>query len=263
MSAPQQHANLEQALSAAQREVQALFKDGTNDHHKYPYTTSESIIDRGRVWLAKHGLALEETAAVVNLESRPPTVHTRYRLSHESGTSKSDYESSWPAIEGKGRPLDKIVAGVRTTALAYALRGVLLIPRSDEIAEVHARDDRDYDPPPREERRPEPSNDTRHEDERRPETRPIDMGDMLRMLRENKLGEEGMREEVRRSGLDEDRRVALGYLIDARHAKTKEAFTAVAADIKNADLPKDLIATISAALKYMWEDLTERIREAS
>lgn len=135
---------LSAALVKAQRSVKALEKDGDNKHHGYYYTTSEAVIDEGRKALSENGLEFDEATVATEWERVPPIVHIKYLLSHESGESRA-FEIDWPVLEGKGRPLDKALAGSLTTALAYKLRGLLLIPRSDNIADMNKRDDRDHD----------------------------------------------------------------------------------------------------------------------
>jgi len=157
------HDNLAAALAAAQADVSPLAKDGRNDHHRYRYTTSEAVIDEARRALAAHGLALlcvraelhhedvVETAASADgeLRERPArhyTLRAVYVLAH--GSERLELTSETPLAPERGRPLDKSVAAAKTYDLAYTLRAVLLIPRSDALAaaaEVDQRDDREVD----------------------------------------------------------------------------------------------------------------------
>jgi hypothetical protein len=263
-SAPRQHANLATALAAAQRDVQALFKDGDNKHHDYPYTTSESLIDRGRAWLAEHGLAFEESTATLDLTTKPPMAHMRYRLSHETDSAINgatrDYEASWPVIEGKGRPLDKVFAGARTTALAYQLRGVLLIPRSDEIADMNQRDDRNHEPvrdERREEpRREEPANDTK------PATSDVGFDALLESIREGGYDDIRIMYGKIQASLDGKaigpvQSRILRFCAEAYEITSPEAFAALGADIRKSGLEKSHVNETLDLIEPAWLALQE------
>ena len=153
------------ALAAAQAAVSPLARDGRNEHHRYRYTTSEAVIDEGRSALSSNGLALVCTRAVLSHEDVIETVTTQdgelrertarhymltanYLLVGHGDTL--EIMSETPAIPEKGRPLDKALAAAKTYDLAYTLRSILLIPRSDALAreaEADQRDDRRADVP--------------------------------------------------------------------------------------------------------------------
>lgn len=148
------------ALAAAQAAVSPLSKDGKNEHHKYRYTTSEAVIDEGRSALSANGLSLICQRAFVSHEDVVETLTTQdgevkdrtarhymltacYRLFGHG--EQVEISSETPIIPEKGRPLDKALAAAKTYDLAYTLRSLLLIPRSDALAreaEVDQRDDR-------------------------------------------------------------------------------------------------------------------------
>lgn len=153
------------ALAAAQASVSALARDGKNEHHRYRYTTSEAVIDEGRSALSSNGLALVCTRAVMSHEDVIETVTTqdgevRDRTARHY-TLVANYllvghgdaveiTSETPVLPEKGRPLDKALAAAKTYDLAYTLRSLLLIPRSDALAreaEVDQRDDRRAEAP--------------------------------------------------------------------------------------------------------------------
>ena len=69
------------ALVAAQREVKAVAKDGTNPFHHYKYATSEDVLAEGRSALLNHGLAL----TAVGYEIEAPTVQTPHELYDKDG----------------------------------------------------------------------------------------------------------------------------------------------------------------------------------
>lgn len=153
------------ALAAAQASVSALAKDGKNEHHRYRYTTSEAVIDEGRSALSSNGLALVCTRAVMSHEDVIETVTTqdgevRERTARHYTLCASyllvghgdavEVTSETPILPEKGRPLDKAMAAAKTYDLAYTLRSLLLIPRSDALAreaEVDQRDDRRTEAP--------------------------------------------------------------------------------------------------------------------
>uniref|UniRef100_A0A6M3IKW6 Putative Erf family protein n=1 Tax=viral metagenome TaxID=1070528 RepID=A0A6M3IKW6_9ZZZZ len=133
--------NMAAALVAAQKSARAVRKDARNQHHGYDYASSESIIDEARVHLSASGLSL----ITIGWEPVPVgAVTVRYLLSHESGESQ-ELVTATPCPEGKGRPIDKAVLGGITVSLSYLLRGLLLLPRLDELP-VDQRDDRGHDP---------------------------------------------------------------------------------------------------------------------
>lgn len=166
--------HLSAALLKAQRSVKAVGKEGTNKFHNYNYATSEDVIDEGRIALNSAGLTLSLAAVSTELftyetapsakkkknygrrdeedavEAEPKVVVKnglkitgRFMLLHSSGEA-TDFHREWIGIEESGRPLDKTLAGSLTTMLAYAIRDLLLVPRSDRIADMDRRDDRDY-----------------------------------------------------------------------------------------------------------------------
>ena len=150
------------ALVAAQKQARAVPKDGNNTFHKYKYATAEAIIDEGRAALNEAGVAVLATSwsttvvrfaqAVPDRDDRPvmvesdvPHVEVHYLVMHESGECMA-LVATTPAVEGKGRPIDKAACAALTTNLAYVLRGLLLLPRDDNAAAIDARDDRGHDP---------------------------------------------------------------------------------------------------------------------
>ncbi len=144
-TAPVDLAPLFAALAAAQASIQAVGKDGKNNHQNYAYTTSEAVIDAARVALAPQGLAAFRVRYdIPDKGSNDFAIHSVYMLVHSSGASM-DFTNIWIASPGKGRPDDKAMAGALTTGLAYWLRDLLLIPRKDD-AEADQRDDRNFSP---------------------------------------------------------------------------------------------------------------------
>ena len=136
------------ALVAAQKNARAVGLDAKNQHQGYRYASAESIVEEGRTALTLAGLCLLTTAVDVNAVAAPPIVTATMVLAHESGESLQIVRQ-WPAIEQKGRPLDKAIAGALTSGLGYAIRDLLLLPRDDDFAAMDRRDDSAHDPPRR------------------------------------------------------------------------------------------------------------------
>ncbi len=153
------------ALARAQGLVRSVDKDATNTFHRYSYASSEAIIDEARRVLSSCGLSATQTGLRViyhppaavefvldakgNKRPAPQTgeIRMRLRVSHPDGGSLP-IVTGWHWQTENGRPPDKAIAGATTTALAYALRGLLLIPRGLEGEDrPDQRDDRDYQPP--------------------------------------------------------------------------------------------------------------------
>lgn len=80
---------LGQALAAAQNEMPAVGKDGTNPHFKNRFVTLDNLIEKTRPVLNKHGLSIQQFPSVSELGQ--PTLTTR--ITHTSGES---VESAMP-----------------------------------------------------------------------------------------------------------------------------------------------------------------------
>jgi hypothetical protein len=143
-------AKLNAALVAAQKAAHAVEKDSKNKHFNYKYASSEDIIQESRQALGPHGLAFTPIsyAVAVREDESGGMLSATYVLVHESGEERQ-VTSMTPVVPEKGRPIDKAVAVAKTYDLSYTLRGLLLLPRIEEGAEVDTRDDRDYVPPQR------------------------------------------------------------------------------------------------------------------
>lgn len=131
------------ALCQAQIAVLAAEKTSTNEFHGYKYASAETIIVVGRDALNAAGLTLSPTASSfeafptgANFGGAVGLLRSTFLLEHQSG-AKRELTSDTPVCPEQGktsgwsRPLDKALFGARTEALGYALRDLLLIPRSD------------------------------------------------------------------------------------------------------------------------------------
>ncbi|WP_438026344.1 ERF family protein [Sorangium sp. So ce233] len=252
------------ALVSARRDVRALPKDGTNDHHKYDYTRAETIIDEGRLVLSRAGLIFSQTAAT--LEARAgtegkhvPIYRCTYVLCHESGESRS-WVREWPIVEAKGRPLDKSGGGALTTAYSYAIRDLLGLPRDDELAAMDRRDDRDHDPgrtsdgddgaPERVDSR-EPS---------RPQQQPESDDPYINVLEAIRRGARGaeLERQIAAAPLPEDSRRSLRFVLRAYEARDTAEFGRVGADIRASDMPRPWIEQTLAVIRPAWDALQRK-----
>lgn len=144
------------AMLEAQRQVQAARKDSTNSFHGYKYASAEEVICVARDALNGAGLTFSfATAAFERFSSvlgkAVGVLHLSYQLEHSSGAARI-VTSDIAVVLENGRDLDKAIFAARTESLGYALRDLLLIPRSD-APDVSGRDD---SAAARQERRAEP-----------------------------------------------------------------------------------------------------------
>jgi hypothetical protein len=138
------HGGIAAALVKAQSSIAGVSKDSTVDFgRKYNYTSAEEMIRESRKALHAAGLALVRSAWRLRVVESTPVIECDYILTHTGGETMSFCDLPWPVIEGDKRPIDKAVAGALTTSLAYFLRDLLLIPKSDE-AEMDKRDDESH-----------------------------------------------------------------------------------------------------------------------
>ncbi|MBK8246429.1 MAG: ERF family protein [Gemmatimonadetes bacterium] len=134
------------ALAKAQGDARSVAHDARNEHHQFNYTSAEAIIRDTRKPLSDNGLSLiRSKCECVVTDGGGVLVKSWFILTHAEGGSHEVY-MELPAIEGKGRPIDKAILGVQTSLLGYVLRDLLLAPRGLGEEEVSARDDRDHEP---------------------------------------------------------------------------------------------------------------------
>jgi len=148
MTAPKE--SVYSALLKAQAAITPAEKNATNAFHRYDYVSADAMVDHCRRVLCDNGLTVSqlgvERLGDPNAEARSTEwLRVQYLAYHaDSGTSHT-WSHDFPAVSEKGRPSDKAVCGALTVNLSYAIRGLLLVPRSDEN-EPDKRDDRHYDP---------------------------------------------------------------------------------------------------------------------
>lgn len=154
-------------LVKARRAVKAVEKQATNAHQKYRYASADAIMAEGLAALSEGGLTFSTLAwSVCTVERQRsiateggeivtvPEVGLRLRCTHvlaaEDGACVV-VTTDDAILPQNGRPEDKATFGALTEAYAYALRGLLGIPRVDESISVSGRDD---SPPPAARRAP-------------------------------------------------------------------------------------------------------------
>lgn len=142
--APPPTAPLEAALLAAQKAVRAATHDARNAHHGYSYASAETILIEAKAALNAQGLAV--TGGGYECHELAGTVFCRrsIELRHAASGQVMATSIDYPVCPDKGRPMDKALAGVLTTSMAYYLRDLLLMPRVE--GEVAGHDDRGYRP---------------------------------------------------------------------------------------------------------------------
>ena len=134
------------ALLKAQQEIHGVGKDAKNSFQNYDYVSAEAIVAVSRLALNAHGLTVDREFTIDEAQAVPPMLpilKSTFHVSHaESGGSRVR-SSEWFIVEGKGRPIDKALAGALTSSLAYFLRDLLQIPKQEEAESLDRRDDRD------------------------------------------------------------------------------------------------------------------------
>lgn len=144
---------IDAAIFAAQQAIDAVGKSSRNDFHKYSYVSAESMIAACRSVLHANGLLVQRDAFTLDMaEGR---LESSFVVKHIPSGEVRGYVFPWPFIAEKGKPIDKALAGALTVSMNYWLRDLLLVPRMDE-SEMDRRDDRDYEPQPRQRRKPDP-----------------------------------------------------------------------------------------------------------
>ncbi len=134
--------DLERKLLAAQENLIGVRNDGKNAFAGYTYTTVEKMIAVARKALHSAGLSLRREGWSIegDISSESVVVHSVFKLADPESGGAATFGVSWVAMTGKGRPIDKAIAGALSSTWTYFLRDLLLVERSDE-AEMDNRDD--------------------------------------------------------------------------------------------------------------------------
>ena len=142
---------LVEALAACRDRCKAAPHDAVNAFHKYRYSSAEVILAEAGRAMKNSGLTVipvRERLTVLDCGSVAVyTLDLDLLLAHSSGECLPLEVRGWPVIPDKGRPLDKAFASALTTSLAYKLRDLLGMPRTDPADDIAAREDREEQPP--------------------------------------------------------------------------------------------------------------------
>lgn len=145
-----QRSSIDIALYAAQHSLHAVAKDRRNEFSKYNYVSVDGMVSACRDALHENGLMVSRSSFSIDLATN--TLVNRFVLVEpETGASRS-YETPWLFFEEKGKPIDKALAGALSSSLNYFLRDLLLVVREEE-GNMDRRNDKDYVPPRREDKK--------------------------------------------------------------------------------------------------------------
>lgn len=155
---PNLAAGIVTAQAAAREVLKGRQSGGDGGGPRYKYASTEDVVTVAKEALEKGKLAVIQVGVVrTNADkicttyrngstSQGDEIRVEYLLVHESGETVTIVTHT-PVIPGPGRPWDKAVAAAETYSMGYALRGILLLVRTDESEEPDARDDRDVAAP--------------------------------------------------------------------------------------------------------------------
>lgn len=145
------------ALLEAQKSLGGISKDKFNEFSKYKYTSSEHLVSVARRVLLTNGLVVgrrnwsfEESANSLIRTSLPSeeskdsqllNVRSKFFVSHPASGECFEEDVFFPAIIRKGTTPDKAICASLSTALAYWLRDILLLPRIDDPYSMEKRND--------------------------------------------------------------------------------------------------------------------------
>jgi hypothetical protein len=122
-SATKEHANLAEALVAAQKEMPAVGRDSTNPHFKSKFTSLDNLLAKVRPVLNRHGIAVVQMPS--QDDGGKPTLVTL--LIHTSGEGM---ESTMPLLLAKSDPQG--LGSALTYSKRYALAATLAIADQED-----------------------------------------------------------------------------------------------------------------------------------
>jgi hypothetical protein len=122
-SVTKEHANLAEALVAAQKEMPAVDRDSTNPHFKSKFTSLDNLLAKVRPVLNRHGVAVVQMPS--QDDAGKPTLVTR--LVHTSGEAM---ESTMPLLLAKSDPQG--LGSALTYSKRYALAATLAIADQED-----------------------------------------------------------------------------------------------------------------------------------
>jgi hypothetical protein len=129
------------ALVRATALARGAIKKGFNNHHKFRFVDTDTMVHLTSNALTDEGLTLmplkDEVVSVVGAAEGQLFIRRSWLLVHEGGGSIL-IERDWPIVPERGRPLDKATASGYTSSLNYLLRDLLMVPRFDTEDEMNA-----------------------------------------------------------------------------------------------------------------------------
>ena len=121
------------ALNAAVVEARDVPRLGHNDTFNYDYATAEDMIRQAKKHLAKHELSVLARATKIKpgVGDATAILAQEFSIVHNKHGELELGEREWPIVPGDGRPFDKATAAAHTALLAYFLRDLLQLARSE------------------------------------------------------------------------------------------------------------------------------------
>lgn len=111
------------AIRKAQLGLNSVSKDATNDWGKYGYTSAEQMISSCRRTMLENDLVFSRT----HWDLQDSKVYSHFTIFHTESGQYLEFGNQMLVVGGKNP--DKSVLAALTTAMNYALRDILLIPR--------------------------------------------------------------------------------------------------------------------------------------
>jgi len=141
------------AIRKAQLGLNSVSKDATNDWGKYGYTSAEQMISSCRKTMLENNLVFSRT----HWDLQDGKVYSHFTIFHTESGEYLEFGNQMLVVGGKNP--DKSVLAALTTAMNYALRDILLIPRVEAgQPEIDNRShDAILDAPPKPPKPPKPS----------------------------------------------------------------------------------------------------------
>jgi len=136
------------ALAEAQRSIGEIPKDAENTFDGYSYTSADTLIAAARSALLDNGLLVRRMAWTITPgelfdNDRVRMLESRFELVQIATGETLQADVPFPIIvpEKRGSQWDRSLSSSLTSSLAYWLRDLLMIPRSDAQLDVGRRDD--------------------------------------------------------------------------------------------------------------------------
>jgi hypothetical protein len=135
------------ALNAATIDARDVAKNGRNRAQHYDYATAEDIIVEAKKHLGAHGLSVlaGSTQLRSGVGDADAILAQQFSLVHKEVGDLPLGEREWPIVTSDGRPFDKACASAHTALLAYFLRDLLQLARTEAgtgLDDDERRDDR-------------------------------------------------------------------------------------------------------------------------